>query len=214
MPTLKNLVDEVVNIENEIVECRDTLKQILIDKKIEGLENENKMSILIDKVNKLIIDDSILYLYKDGNEYASLTGGWDLIKSNSATSGVVTKNSDNMYLYTGETGKASPREKSVYACMVNLINLTTYSKLKATVENLSYGDRSSISLCVNTTKHTATSSIWGAGVASKQMTTSGTHTVDISSLTGNYYIYVDLYASADYTSAKASCNIVKIWLEK
>lgn len=51
MPTLKNLVDEVVNIENEIVECRDTLKQILIDKKIENLENENRLFNLIEGVN-------------------------------------------------------------------------------------------------------------------------------------------------------------------
>ena len=212
--SLKELIDRQELLTNSIEEQKNTLKSILESKNVEVSDSENKLSILIDKVNELIIDDSILYLYEDGKEYTSLTGGWDLIKSNSATSGVVTKNSDNMYLYTGETGIASPREKSVYACMVNLINLTTYSKLKATVENLSYGDRSSISLCVNTMKHTATSSIWGSGVAYKQMTTNGTHTVDISSLTGNYYIYVDLYGSADYTSAKASCNIVKIWLEK
>ena len=53
MPTLKNLVDEVVNIENELIECRDTLKQILIDKKVEGLENESRMSSLIDKVSEI-----------------------------------------------------------------------------------------------------------------------------------------------------------------
>ena len=28
MTTLKNLVDETTNIKNDIVECRDTLKQI------------------------------------------------------------------------------------------------------------------------------------------------------------------------------------------
>ena len=213
MPTLKNLVDEVVNIKNELVECRDTLKQILIDKKIEGLENENKLSSLINKVNNLG-ENPVLLLYNVGNEYKNTTSGWELIKSNSATSGVVTKNSNNMYLYTGTTGSSSPREKSVYACAVNLINLSNYSKLYITVENVVYTDRANITLCVNTVKHTASSAIWGSGVASKQMTTNGTHTVDISSLTGNYYIYVDLYASADYTSAKASCNIVKIWLEK
>ena len=212
MTTLENLVNETTNIKNSIVNSRNTLREILVNKNITGLSTSSTLTTLINKVND--IDVPILYLYNGGLEYTDVTGGWDLIKSNSATSGVVTKNSDNMYLYTGETGKASPREKSVYACMVNLINLTTYSKLKATVENLSCGDRSTISLCVNTKKHTATSSIWGSGVASKQMTTNGTHTVDISSLTGNYYVYVDLYASADYTSAKASCNIVKIWLEK
>ena len=54
MATLKNLIDETTDIKNEIVECKDTLKQILVNKRIEGLENENKISILIDKTNDLV----------------------------------------------------------------------------------------------------------------------------------------------------------------
>ena len=47
--------NEIDSLNTELVECRDTLKQILIDKKIEGLENENKLSALIDKIKSLKI---------------------------------------------------------------------------------------------------------------------------------------------------------------
>lgn len=38
------------------------------------------------------------YLYKDGNEYSALTGGWVAVKEGgSGSSGTLTKNASNLY---------------------------------------------------------------------------------------------------------------------
>ena len=50
---MSSLSSEIVSVKDKVVECRDTLKQILIDKKIEGLEEETKLTTLINKVELL-----------------------------------------------------------------------------------------------------------------------------------------------------------------
>ena len=52
MATLKSLVDETTNIKNEIVECCDNLKDILVNKDI-SCDNTDKLSTLIDKVGDI-----------------------------------------------------------------------------------------------------------------------------------------------------------------
>ena len=74
---MSSLSSEIVSVKDKVVECRDTLKQILIDKKIEGLENENRLSVLIDRVNLLRdYEYPKLRLYRDGDECTSVTGGY------------------------------------------------------------------------------------------------------------------------------------------
>ena len=52
MATLKSLVDETTNIKNELVECRDTLKQILIDK---SKDLDTEFEKIVDEL-KLVYD--------------------------------------------------------------------------------------------------------------------------------------------------------------
>ena len=108
MTTLKNLVDETTNIKNDIVECRDTLKQILIDKNTLGIENENKLLILIQKVNEFAdLPPKVLYLYKEGNEYSDVTGGFSVKwRYSTTTASTVTKNSNYLRLYVPNTNYA------------------------------------------------------------------------------------------------------------
>ena len=54
MATLKSLVDETTNIKDEIVECRDNLRQTLIEKGVE-CNSQDKMSNLIGKIDNLKI---------------------------------------------------------------------------------------------------------------------------------------------------------------
>ena len=49
MATLKSLVDETINIKNELVECHTNLKNNLVEKGIEVL-NEDKLASLIEKI--------------------------------------------------------------------------------------------------------------------------------------------------------------------
>ena len=127
MPTLKNLVDEVVNIENEIVGCRDTLKQILIDKKIQDLENESKLSILIDKVKMLMGVPSVLYLYKDGNSYTNITRGYTINNDTASTgSGCNLTFSSDRIISNNFISNKQCRSR----CVTNYpIDLTDYKKL-------------------------------------------------------------------------------------
>ena len=126
MATLKNLVGETTNIKDEIVECRDTLKQILIDKKIEDLENENKLSTLIDKVNEL--PNKKLWLYKNGDECIDVTGGWELVKKRvqGGDNCTIIKNADNI-----KTTSISSANFPTICGMAtkNSIDLSSYTKL-------------------------------------------------------------------------------------
>ena len=122
MATLKSLVDETTNIKNEIVECRDSLKQILIDKNIETIENECKLPNLIDKVNELgDAPPPPLYLYKEGDECTNVTGGFET--GMITTNGSVQKLPTHLQLTTTSAGN--------YATFVTStkINLSNYSKL-------------------------------------------------------------------------------------
>ena len=73
---MSSLSSEIVSVKDKVVECRDTLKQILIDKKIEGLENENSLSLLISRVSELEELKEEIWLYKDGDEFTDITGGY------------------------------------------------------------------------------------------------------------------------------------------
>ena len=132
MATLKTLVNETTNIKNELVECRDNLKQILIDKKMEGLDGNDNLSTLINKVDDF--DEfipPILYLYKNGDECMDVTGGWVFggsVGSSNLSSGsyVREKRSDCIYMKTNSTGSAHYEAN----CKIeNYMNFKNYNTL-------------------------------------------------------------------------------------
>ena len=90
MATLKNLVDETTNIKNELVECHSNLSSILTSKNVEVSE-EDKMSILIDKVNEFDEVTRPLYLYNYGEFFPNF-----FMESTYASGGAVTLNVDNI----------------------------------------------------------------------------------------------------------------------
>ena len=124
MPTLKNLVDEVVNIENEIVECRDALKQILLDKNIQGLENENSLSTLINKANELKSNGTCIYYY--GDEKVGITGGW-IEGYKLGDNPTFTKNVDSLQVKAN--GTSTNGSIGLFATSKSL-NLTQYKAVK------------------------------------------------------------------------------------
>ena len=65
-------------LNEELFGCKDALKKILIDKKIKGVENENNLSNLINKVNEFDDYKERFWIYKDGDEYTSVTGGFTI----------------------------------------------------------------------------------------------------------------------------------------
>ena len=211
MSTLNNLVGETTNIKNELVECRDTLKQILIDKKIELSGDENKLPVLISKVSELgEYDDGKLWLYKDGDECINVTGGLEYaVKSYGNADAKSQKLSDRI---STTVSYAS----GVYAYDAKwqskkMFDLTEYNKL--CVEADSVGTAQSVyfvpGLSQDDTPGNQTAYISYSNVHSvpKQV-----KSVDISNLKGmhNFKMLISLNA----ISSPCTNNIYKIWLEK
>ena len=212
MATLKSLADETTNIKNEIIECRNTLKQILIDKKIEGLENEHKLPILIDKVKDLPELPSTVYLYKSGDENVSVTGGWDF-DTISYTSGfgkareLMTKGTDKFYA-------TLPSSNSIYyRGTTNKIDLTKYSKLKCLL-NFTSATHAGVNLYVSKDDASFTKN---PPVATNHIESSATNailTVDISNINDSYNIFISLYCGNASGGTGAKLEVLQVWLER
>ena len=196
--SLKDLVDRQELLTNNIEEQKNTLKEILISKNIEVADSENKLSILIQKVEELKEDDSIAWLFKDGNEKVSFE-----VLGNGITI--------NKFNFVG-SGACSSKKVSV-----NTINLAEYKTLK-----VEYGD------CTTTKGHyypvigfgiAATKQTGDNHLASKASNASSSQfnnansivILDISSFNGDYYI--DIFVNS-YANASLNINIKNIWLEK
>ncbi|GEM_PF-6937747 len=77
----------------------------------------------VDEVNRLIFSTLKVYIYKEGDECTSLTGGIKNTQTVDPGSGVFTKNANNITLSAG--GNSS----NVGLLTVNSINLTPYTKV-------------------------------------------------------------------------------------
>ena len=207
--SLKDLVDRQELLTNNIEEQKNTLKEILISKNVVVSEGENKLSILIDKVNELV--NGMLWLYKEGNECPSVTGGFlEAYSSDWSNSPIFSKYSTYMQSsFTATSG-------GVYSNIgtYNKINLSGFSKICIESELITLDTSSStrvfkleISNDKNNTSRVAhlemNSTLNKGRVISK---------LDISSLNTQYYISVVL--GQYLANLKANAKIYNIWLEK
>ena len=206
--SLKDLVDRQELLTNNIEEQKNTLKEILISKNVEVADSENKLSILIDKVNEL--ENAVYWLYKDGNEYVDVTGGFKQGGYIRGSSYSMTKNENFIEL------KASGTSTSTVSFVNNnSIDFSKYSKLKV--------------YSLNTTNNTASSqSVIAIRTSNSTISTSATdilarlilphnsdkiHEIDISNV--NSVGYIQCTADKwDATSVTNIFKIYKIWLER
>ena len=218
MATLKNLVDETTNIKNNIVRCRDTLKQILIDKKIEGLENENKLSTLVDKIN--ILDDyspNILGLYKNGNEYTNVTGGWIAENCDDGVGTQIScyssKDNNILHVYSERTVSGNSNRNARYFRTVKKINLTNYATLEIdiTAESNNSG-QSKVSIYKTDppfkSNFDTMSPVADLSVVKTSLTNSNA-TINVSALSGEYYICI-MSLGASFNAFNSANNYIKI----
>ena len=221
MATLKSLVDETTNIKNELVECRDILKAKLISKNVEVSDNENRLSVLIDKVDSLgNYDDGKLWLYKDGNEFTDITGG---IAVNYSPY-LFKKDGNKIILQTTDSNRNnggvvdSSNTKSSGVMLKNRIDFSKYNKLFIEVEGIdtttTYGyDNCFVSIreqieylnkpevagfrVIGTDKHSQLNTSFVKGI----------YELNIQNVKGSYYLHV-------VSSFGMNISIYKIWLEK
>lgn len=139
------------------------------------------------------------YYFKNGDQCIDITGGWTTEGWTSAYYNVLNKgsiNSDHLYLTA----------YGAFICQlgtVNKVDLTGISALKASVTIETTGE---VVLCVSSTKSQDDK------VAYMKNTATGTHTysVDVSGLSGSYYIIV--YATGASNAAPVA-KITNVWGE-
>lgn len=125
-------------------------------------------------------------LYKAGNEFTAFTGGWESFNPSGYSKGTATKNTANLYL------KAQYQYDGWYTIAFgtkNLIDVTNYSALYLNVSattGVSSGDtNATLGLC-----KVKDTTVYASPVAKTTIPAStGWAKLDISSYTGQYYIY-------------------------
>ena len=156
------------------------------------------------------------YLYKEGDEYEGVTGGW--VAGNLLNEARVTlsKESDHMYLYVAGTGGTSGYAYAIYVTDKK-INLTAFNKIsiewRNTGENI--GNNTS-RLCVGT-KDTSQFDPSG-GTIEAAVDRDGTFTkrvteLDITGVSGEHHILVKAMDRGTITRAISELFCYNIWRE-
>ena len=125
-----------------------------------------------------------LILYDSGDEYTDITGGWSGFACYSGTSkGTFTKNSSSIYIKSN----GSKGAQSIAAAPVNKIDITDISTLKVNV--ISFNVQSEYRAYFLLSSRRDTSSTNNA-VATIEIKGTGETTLDVSGLSGSYYVLV------------------------
>ena len=142
-----------------------------------------------------------LYLYHSGDECADVTGGWKSMRyASDKTSSIGTLTRGSAYI------KLSVNGQDIRAYTAYRIDLTDYNSLHVNVSSVyesvnwrySVEISSSLGTTVSSTTNVASANVYGAGE----------YVIDVSSISGSYYICVCLWAvNSQYMTFD------KVWLE-
>lgn len=159
---------------------------------INGKWQEVEAKIYCD--NKWVnVPKAAVYLLKDGVQNIDLTGGWSGIASDAI---VLSKSVDDTPSGVGVPGYVSTQT-------INKIDVTNYSLISARVDSL---DKN---MCIQLIGDS--NNIVGRG---DTLTGAGVVTMDLQSVTGEYYIKFDVDGSYATHHATASFTISEVKLEK
>lgn len=155
--------------------------------------------------------DNNVYFYKEGNEFNALTGGWDANNCTSAAyiaNGIdrLAKNIDNLY------GALTTFWTIKYRGTVNKIDLTNLATVKANIDYIA-STNARIRLyiqSVNDANYLANSPI---AYAESFASLTGDLEVDVTSLTGQYYVFVCI-ANFSASGSGGTLIVNKIWGEE
>ena len=125
-----------------------------------------------------------LILYDSGDEYTDITGGWSGFACYSGTSkGTFTKNSSSIYIKSN----GSKGAQSIAAAPANKIDITDISTLKVNVTSFNVQSESRAYFLLSSSRDTSSVS---NSVASKVIKGTGEIALEISGLSGSYYVIV------------------------
>lgn len=143
----------------------------------------------------------ITYLYNAGDECTAVTGGWVTREGSSYYgTGTVTKNANSIKV-------AASNVQLAYASTANLIDLTDARTVFVDVSAYSIGGSGSIRLHIVQSGFEWTTA---ATAATLVLTTTGVFALDVSGLSGKYYVAISAFA--DTSSDSASAIIDEVYL--
>jgi hypothetical protein len=166
--------------------------------------NTKKLTITPGKPVLTVTGSPFDFIFKDGNEYTTLTGGWNhsIESSYSNTSSFDITNSMNFSIDLNEPGNVI-----ITASTTNTIDLTNYNNIYIewdTSYTNTYSISSSFKLKIGETASMITKSGQFVQV---------TDALDISEITGSYYIKVELIGSqGPGASGIIDSNVFSIYL--
>lgn len=167
-------------------------------------ENTATQDVLVDAAIEFEIKLTFWdgYLYKDGDEYEEITGGWGTDGYSCASYPLYagTKNETNMYI----AGGLSNGEGMLGT--INAVDLTGYTKLKAEVNIIStYQSYNTLALTVRSGKNWSDATY---GSDSSNVLGNQTYEIDVSDVNEPVYITVHVGGVSSYKG-----YVYKIWLE-
>lgn len=137
--------------------------------------------------------DWIVYLYEPGNTHHEITGGWNnwFSSGGSFTIGSTSLNF-NYSQSDGGTGTALATK--------NKIDLTGFAELSMKVSNLSTSNNGTLVFGITRQTYASNHDLSNGFVSALWGVSEGSNSLDVSSLTGEYYIV--LLVKASYTAGK------------
>lgn len=155
-----------------------------------------------------------VYLYKDGNECESVTGGWDRMNynwSSGATGGayVVTKNSDCIQIQNRGYSAGAMAFNTIYVCNQNNIDFSSFSRIVLKCRDYEGKTSGSPHCYLDYFKRNSLDTISHLGIYQYVGTTSEftiQSEIPNDMKTGNCRICIEAYY--------ASFKVEKLWLEK
>lgn len=139
----------------------------------------------------------IYWLYKEGEEFATITGGWKIVNH---TNGRAVKNASNIYLnYTGSDGRRS----NAYTNYP--VDVTAFSRIVADVERTAGTGDFTLGIASNNTRPGDDSA--NVATASTRTTAVGRQVIelDVSSFSGSYYLHIGAGVTRGY--------LYNLWVE-
>ena len=142
-----------------------------------------------------------LILYDSGDEYTDITGGWSGFACYSGTSkGTFTKNSSSIYIKSN----GSKGAQSIAAAPENKIDITDISTLKVNVTSFNVQSEYRSYFLVSSSRDTSSVN---KAAASIEIKGTGEIALDISGLSGSYYVIV-------YTRAVDGANTYELTFDR
>ena len=169
---------------------------------------------LVDKTAKSYQNgewvDWIVYLYNKGNQYVSITGGWESHTDNPTTCSVTFKNDS---IVTSGEHRVGSAGAAAIAYTKDAIDLTDVDYVLAEVSNVSYDSSVQCGVMVSYTQSSFKSyeyNTLSSFIAATAAVNSGTVMVDVSALKGKYYIGIGVTYGTGNGSSRLTCSEVRL----